>query len=194
MKKGNLFMLLPVLIVTGCSSIPKDIGGNSKLVSSANFYQLYEHPDQYTGYPVRIGGRVLNVINHKKETLLEIAVLPLDDSARPEINDSYEGRVIVKDKGFIDPLLLKNHYLTVLADVEGSANGKIGETPYKFVLLSLLGYNIWHIKEDMIPVDSWNYGFGPYWNYRRAAYPYAMNWGWYPVPAGYRLEKTIVNE
>ncbi|OON38653.1 hypothetical protein BTJ39_17510 [Izhakiella australiensis] len=191
-------LLLPVLmsgfIVTGCSTIPKNIGGNSGLVSAANYSQIYGNPAQYKGQEVRIGGKVLNVINHKNETLFEIAVLPLDKAARPDVDQPYQGRVMVKKAGFIDPLTLKNRLVTVLATVAGSEQGEVGKAKYRFIMLDMLGYQVWHIKESLIPIDSWNYGFGPYWNYGWSAYPYpyAMDWGWYPMRTSFQVEKSIV--
>ncbi|WP_177203312.1 Slp family lipoprotein [Izhakiella capsodis] len=196
MKKLLLPVLISGFIVTGCSSIPKNLGGNSELVSTASYQQLYENPVQYKGQEVRIGGRVVNVINHENETLFEIAVQPLDKTARPDIDQPYQGRVMVKKAGFIDPLTLRNHLITVLGTVDNSVQGRVGKAQYKFIVLNMLGYQIWHIRENLIPVESWNYGFGPYWNDGWSAYPYpypyVMDWGWYPAPDSFQIQKTIV--
>lgn len=50
----------------------------------------------------RAGGKVINVINGKTDTLLEIAVLPLDSYAKPDIEANYQGRLLARQSGFLD--------------------------------------------------------------------------------------------
>lgn len=69
---------------------------------SKNFISVHNQPDLYTGQQARFGGKVINVINTKNDTLLEIAVLPLNDSAKPQIDASYQGRILAQQKGFLD--------------------------------------------------------------------------------------------
>lgn len=98
-------------------------------------------PNLYTGQQVRPGGRVINVINLPKQTLLEIAVLPLNSAARPQLNKPYQGRLIARNDRFLDPVNYRNHLLTVLGTLSGSEMGKIGSAPYTFVRLNIQEFN-----------------------------------------------------
>ncbi len=67
----------------------------------------------------RFGGKVINVINGKTDTLLEIAVLPLDSYAKPDIEANYQGRLLARQSGFLDPVNYRNHFVTILGTIQG---------------------------------------------------------------------------
>lgn len=173
-----------VLILGGCTSIPKSIEGNNSPILQKNFVSVHSAPGLFKGQQVRFGGKVVNVINKDNETLLELAVLPLDASAKPEINEQYEGRIIAKSNKFLDPVNFRNHLVTVLGTLTGSENGTIGKTPYKFVTMNIEGYQIWHITESIQPIAEWDYGFGPYWQSNMWNNGFGPYWGWYGAGEG----------
>lgn len=81
--------------------------------------------------------------------------------------------------------------MTVVGPISGTVEGKIGSTPYKFLLIKATGYKRWNLTQQVVlppqPMDPW--GFGPHpWRY---GYGYGYG-GWYnPGPAEVR---TIVTE
>lgn len=197
MKKKLLIAALISLGLSGCVSIPKSIEGNSTLLASQNYATIRGDLPAYLNKQVRLGGRVLNVINTNNETLFEIAVLPLDSNARPDISGSYQGRIMVKAAKFIEPLTLKDHLVTVLGTVTGSTVGKVGHASYDFITLQAIGYQVWRVRSEMVPVNDFNYGIGPYWdNTWNPAYggytPGWGGWGWYPQPETYQVQQQIV--
>ena len=187
-KKTNrtilAMMVSSIFVLGGCSSIPQSIEGNNSPILQKNFVSVYSAPNLYEGQYVRFGGTVVNVINKDNETLLEIAVLPLDTNAKPEINKQYEGRIIAKSNKFLDPVNFRNHLVTVLGTLTGSENGTIGKTPYKFVTMNIEGYQIWHITESIQPIAGWDYGFGPYWQPSMWNNGFGPYWGWYGAGEG----------
>lgn len=198
-KKNLVAAALFTFLLSGCASIPPSIQGNSTLLASQNYTAISSNLPFYLNKQVRLGGRVLNVINHNNETLFEVAVLPLDKSARPEIGSAYQGRIMVRAAKFIEPLTLKDHLVTVLGTVTGSTTGKVGQADYNFVTLQAIGYQIWRVRDDIVPVSDLNYGFGPYWqsNWNPAYGPYYPaawgEWGWYPPEvATYQIQKEVV--
>ncbi|MGT6179451.1 Slp family lipoprotein, partial [Escherichia coli] len=73
--------------------------------------------------------------------------------------------------------------------ITGAVDGKIGNTPYKFMVMQVTGYKRWHLTQQVImppqPIDPWFYG-GRGWPYGYGG------WGWYnPGPA--RVQ-TVVTE
>ncbi|MBS0847426.1 Slp family lipoprotein [Citrobacter sp. JGM124] len=199
MKASLLTTLLASLFLSGCVTIPQDIKGNTGLLTTANYRSINQDISRFKGQEVRLGGRVLNVVNTRDETLFEIAVLPLDDSARPLLGSAYQGRIIVKASKFIEPLTLKDHLVTVLGNVVGTTDGKVGQAEYKYLTLSLLGYQVWQIRDSITPVNYPPYGmYGPgsYW---RDGYgwgpgnPALMSgWGWYPGEPMFQIEPQVV--
>lgn len=187
-KNTNLtiwaMLVSSIFILGGCSSIPKDIKGDNSLNLQKNFGTVHNALSLYKGQEVRFGGTVVNVINKDNETLLELAVLPLDENAKPEINKQYEGRVIAKSNNFLDPVNFRNKLVTILGTLTGSKNGTIGKTPYNFVTMNINGYQIWHLSESIQPISEWDYGFGPYW---QSGFPndgFGPYWGWYGTGEG----------
>lgn len=207
MKLSLVIPLLACLAVSGCVSIPQDIQGNNSLLKKVSYQDIRQNVAGFTGQEVRLGGKVLNVINHQNETSFEVAVLPLDYSARPELGTAVQGRIIVKASKFIEPLTLKDHLVTVLGTVAGITNGKVGEADYQYLTLNLQGYQVWQIRDNVVPLNYAGFGgfggFGgyggyggygpnPYWGYGGWGPSYMPGWGWYPSGDMYQVEQQVV--
>ena len=103
MTKGALILSLSFLLAA-CSSIPQNIKGNNQPDIQKSFVAVHNQPGLYVGQQARFGGKVINVIDGKTDTLLEIAVLPLDSYAKPDIEANYQGRLLARQSGFLDPV------------------------------------------------------------------------------------------
>ena len=67
---------------------------------------------------------------------------------------------------------------------EARFGGKVGSTPYKFMLMNATGYKRWNVVQQVVmppqPIDPWMLGPRP-WGYGYGG------WGWYnPGPAEVR--------
>jgi len=194
MKTPLVISLLACLALSGCVSVPQDIQGNNSLLAKVSYQDIQQNIAGFNGQQVRLGGKVLNVVNHQNETLFEVAVLPLDSSARPELGTAFQGRIIVKASKFIDPLTLKDHLVTVLGTVTGTTDGKVGEADYRYLTLSLQGYQVWQVRENIVPVNYTGvgiYGPNPYWRYGWGS-TYMPGWGWYPAGTMFQVEQQVV--
>lgn len=197
MKAPLLISLLACLALSGCVSIPQDIQGNDRTLAKVSYQDIKQDIARFNGQEVRLGGKVLNVVNHQNETSFEVAVLPLDYSARPELGTAFQGRIIVKANKFIDPLTLKDHLVTVLGTVTGTTNGKVGEADYQYLTLNLQGYQVWRIRDNIVPINYSGfagYGPNPYWGYGwgPAGAASMPGWGWYPAGAMFQVEQQVV--
>ncbi len=65
--------------------------------------------------------------------MLEIAVLPLDSYAKPDIEANYQGRLLARQSGFLDPVNYRNHFVTILGTIQGEQPGFINKVPYNFL-------------------------------------------------------------
>lgn len=155
--------VVSALLLSGCSSIPKSISGAEGAVNPATYQQLAMAPGLYQGQEVRVGGKVINVINLPSKTILELAVLPLNEYARPKIHEAYQGRVLVYTDKFLDPDNFRNRFVTVLGKMEGTENQLIGKRPYPFLKMSAVGYQVWQLDTTVMPANGWVYAWSPEW-------------------------------
>ena len=87
-KDSNMNMTKGALILSLSFCLPhvvqfQNIKGNNQPDIQKSFVAVHNQPGLYVGQQARFGGKVINVINGKTDTLLEIAVLPLDSYAKP---------------------------------------------------------------------------------------------------------------
>ncbi|HDL7057491.1 TPA: Slp family lipoprotein [Yersinia enterocolitica] len=177
---------LGALLLSGCVTIPPAIQGTNA-TPQQNLNLVRTDPKVFIGQEARFGGTVINVTNEARRTRLEIASVPLDSGARPILGEPSQGRVIAYVNGFLEPVDFRGHLVTVVGPITGVEAGKIGQTPYDFVVMNATGYKRWHIEQQVLMppmMDPWGYRhpgmWGPGWG------------GWYnPGPAPIQ---TIVTE
>ena len=179
---------LGALALSGCVTIPDAIKGSSEMPQQ-DLAAVMDAPRLFIGQEARFGGKVVNVINQQGKTRLEIATVPLDSGARPVLGEPSRGRIYADVNGFLDPVDFRGQLVTVIGPITGSAEGKVGQTPYTFMTMDVTGYKRWHLtQQEMMPpqpIDPWFGGPNP-WRYGYGS------WGWYnPGPA---QVQTIVTE
>ena len=175
---------LGILLLSGCVTIPPVIQGTTA-TPQQNLNLVRTDPKVFIGQEARFGGTVINVTNQAHRTRLEIASVPLDSGARPILGEPSQGRVIAYVNGFLEPVDFRGHL--VVGPITGVEAGKIGQTPYDFVVMNATGYKRWHIEQQVLMppmMDPWGYRhpgmWGPGWD----------SW-YYPGPAPIQ---TIVTE
>ncbi|ELY4301728.1 Slp family lipoprotein [Cronobacter turicensis] len=183
------FLALSILLLGGCVSVPDAIKGTSP-TPQQDLVRVMNAPQLYIGQEARFGGRVVNVDNQQGKTRLEIATLPLDSAARPLLGQPSRGRIYADVNGFLDPVDFRNQLVTVVGPITGTVEGKIGSSPYKFMVMQVNGFKRWRVTQQVVmppqPVDPWMWGPRPGWGYGYGP------WGWYnPGPA---QVQTVVTE
>ncbi|MFJ0493707.1 Slp family lipoprotein [Citrobacter werkmanii] len=175
-KQKGLLIIALAFTLASCASIPENIKGNNQPDIQKNFISVHNQPGLYTGQQARFGGKVINVINTKTDTLLEIAVLPLNNDAKPQIDASYQGRILAQQKGFLDPVNYRNHFVTILGTIKGDEQGFINKIPYNFVKVDLQGIQVWHLTESVnTTYNMWDYGYGAFWPGPMWGMPYSAS-------------------
>ncbi|WP_435926783.1 Slp family lipoprotein [Dryocola sp. BD613] len=191
-KYGGLLSIVATLLLSGCVTVPDAIKGTSA-TPQQNLVQVMSAPELYVGQEARFGGRVVNIDNQQGKTRLEIATVNLDEGARPQLGEPSKGRIYADVNGFLDPVDFRGQLVTVVGPITGTAQGKVGETPYKFMVMQVNGYKRWRVTQQVVmppqPIDPWFWG-GPY--PYRGHYGMWGGAGWYsPGPA---QVQTIVTE
>ncbi|CNK92792.1 Slp family lipoprotein [Yersinia aldovae] len=186
-RKGMYGWLgLGVLLLSGCVTVPPAIQGTTA-TPQQNLNLVRTSPQTFMGQEARFGGTVINVNNEQHRTQLEIASVPLDSGARPTLGEPSQGRVIAYVNGFLEPVDFRGHLVTVVGPIAGVEAGKIGTTPYNFVVINATGYKRWNLEQQVMMPPA----MGP-WGYRNPGM-WGPGWGgWYnPGPAQIQ---TIVTE
>ncbi|WES66521.1 Slp/YeaY family lipoprotein [Superficieibacter sp. HKU1] len=168
------------MALSGCVTIPDAIKGSSP-TPQQDLVRVMNAPQLYVGQEARFGGKVVGIENQQGKTRLEIATVSLDDGARPVLGEPSRGRIYADVSGFLDPVDFRNQLVTVVGPITGTAEGKVGNTPYKFMVMQVNGYKRWRVTQQVMlppqPIDPWFWGPGPHpwgWGYG----------GWYnPGPA-----------
>lgn len=178
------------LALTGCVSVPDAIQGSSP-TPQQDLVRVMNAPELYVGQESRFGGKVVEVINQQGKTRLEIATVPLDSGARPVLGEASLGRIYADVNGFLDPVDFRGQLITVVGPITGAEQGKIGNTPYKFMTMQVNGYKRWRVQQQVMmpPPDPWYWGPHP-WRY---GYGYGYG-GWPGYGPGPAQVRTIVTE
>ncbi|WP_312344555.1 Slp family lipoprotein [Leclercia sp.] len=178
------------LALTGCVSVPDAIQGSSP-TPQQDLVRVMNAPELYVGQEARFGGKVVEVLNQQGKTRLEIATVPLDSGARPVLGEASRGRIYADVNGFLDPVDFRGQLITVVGPITGAEQGKVGNTPYKFMTMQVNGYKRWRVQQQVMmpPPDPWYWGPHP-WRY---GYGYGYG-GWPGYGPGPAQVRTIVTE
>ena len=178
------------LALTGCVSVPDAIQGSSP-TPQQDLVRVMNAPELYVGQEARFGGKVVEVFNQQGKTRLEIATVPLDSGARPVLGEASRGRIYADVNGFLDPVDFRGQLITVVGPITGAEQGKVGNTPYKFMTMQANGYKRWRVQQQVMmpPPDPWYWGPHP-WRY---GYGYGYG-GWPGYGPGPAQVRTIVTE
>ncbi|WP_232369985.1 Slp family lipoprotein [Xenorhabdus lircayensis] len=163
-------MLLGIMVLAGCVSVPEVIKGTTK-TPVENLFPVKNAPELYIGYEGRFGGKVLSVLNEKDQTRLEISAMHLADNAAPRLDTPSLGRIYAYVNTFLEPSDFKDHYVTVVGLITGIEKGKVGNSPYNYVVMNVSGFKRWNesqrvILPSAVGPDSWGYysnPYAPYW-------------------------------
>ena len=189
-KNAGWLALVAALALSGCVTVPDAIKGTSP-TPQQDLARVMNAPQLYVGQEARFGGKVINVQNQQGKTRLEIATVALDDGARPLLGQPSRGRIYADVNAFLDPVDYRGQLITVVGPITGTADGKVGDATYKYMVMQVNGYKRWRVTQQVMmppqPIDPWMWGPG----YPRA-WGYGGPWGWYaPGPAPVQ---TIVTE
>ncbi|MBC8945071.1 Slp family lipoprotein [Xenorhabdus indica] len=166
----QLIAFIGAMILTGCVSVPDSIKGTTKNPIE-NLLDVKKTPDSYIGHEGRFGGKVLSVLNEKGRTRLEISTLPLASDAAPLIDNPSLGRLYAYVNSFLEPSDFQDHYVTVVGLITGLEKGKVGDSPYDYVLMNVNGFKLWNEVQRISLAPSTGNIWGYYGN------PYFMGWG-----------------
>lgn len=134
--------------------------------------ELRRDPAAYKGARVILGGDILASQTRPGETEIELLTRRLRDHDSPERSDRSPGRVLLRSPEFLDPAVYAaGRRITVIGEVTGVEERKIGEVPYSYPLVAVERIRLWPKDVVISPAYSpypwgyWPYGpfYGPYY-------------------------------
>ncbi|WP_439241765.1 Slp family lipoprotein [Lonepinella sp. BR2474] len=167
-KRGLFFtaLLLTVSGLVGCVNPPQGLEKDEFTIQNLKDIEADHYACQCK--QVRLGGKVLAVNALKDKTKIEVLSLQVSSySAKPVIDGSSNGRFIAYVDGFVDPISLKDQYITVKGKLTGKETGKIDQADYHYPVVAVDTLKQWRfVQEYYYDPDDWDdyrFGFGMRW-------------------------------
>ena len=126
----NLSVIL-LLLLSGCARSPTydRYGAHGTLTPQG----VAASPQMAAGKQVLWGGVIMQTVNLKDRTQIEVLAYPLDADTRPKLDDVALGRFIVEKDGFLEPTsYAAQRQITVVGTIAGTLPGQVGESDYNF--------------------------------------------------------------
>ena len=182
-----LGLLLLAVLVGGCATaFPESVMRTVDTRITAD--ELLRDPAALKGARVILGGEILAVQPRPGLTEIELLARRLRGDDSPERSDRSPGRVLLHTPEFLDPAVYAmGRQITVVGEVTGVEERKIGEVPYRYPLIRVERIRLWP-KEVAIGSAYYPYpglypwGYGPYGPYYDPFYigprRYYPGWWW----------------
>ncbi len=171
----------------GVKAIPDALKTN---VSKMRFQELARNPKAAIGRTVLLGGTIIETINHKEGTRLEILQKPLDYEDRPLSGDESYGRFMIEQAGeFLDPAVYeKGRELTLVGKITEERTKRIGGLDYRYPYIVVSYLHLWKKRTEYAKTINTfpDYYRSPYWfgSYPYNAYPYEPYYPYWGNPFG----------
>lgn len=175
---SSLFIIIFLITAGGCAHRVKAIPDALKEgVLRVDFQELGRNPKAAIGKTVLLGGTIIETVNHKAGTRLEILQKPLDRYDRPLAGDESHGRFFIEQpEAFLDPAVYeKGRELTVVGKITEERVQHIGELEYRYPYIVVSHLHLWKKRAEYSAIRAYPlyyprpYWYGPYPYY---AYPY----------------------
>jgi len=136
-------------------------------------------PAAHKGARVIVGGDILVTQPRAGETEIELLARRLRGDDSPERSDRSPGRVLLRSPEFLDPAVYApGRRITVVGEVTGVEERKIGEVPYRYPVIAVERIRLW--GRDLVaapgyPPYPWAYYYDPFYLGPRRYHP---GWWW----------------
>jgi outer membrane lipoprotein len=171
----HLFFALTFLVcgsfsLTGCApAISKQL--RQQVAKELTLKMVLKDPEAYKGKTILWSGLIINSVNLKEGTLIEVLQKPADMQEKPRDVDKSEGRFLALYSSYLDVAIYRQgRKVTVAGDVQEKKIQRLGEIEYTYPLIAAKEIHLWPVEKEQRV-----YYPHPYWHYPRWYYPY-----WWP--------------
>ncbi len=136
------FFVFFILLLSGCSGLPTVMRDSS--YSNIHLSTVKADISAYKNTPVRWGGKVIDVINKKDSSQVQVLYYPISRYGRPLTDRKTEGRFVMTSPQFLDPVIFKEGTeITVTGVLSGEIKRQIGEKDLTLPLLTIDNVHVW---------------------------------------------------
>jgi len=142
--------------------------------------EVLRDPAALKGARVILGGEILAVQPRPGSTEIELLLRRLRDDDSPDRGDRSPGRALLQTPEFLDPAVYApGRRITVVGEVAGAEERKIGEVPYRYPVIRAERIRLWP-KDVVVGPAYYPYPWGypyydPFYIGPRRYYP---GWWW----------------
>ena len=139
----NLSVLL-LLLLSGCARSPtyERYGADGTLTPKS----VAASPQMAAGKQVLWGGVIMQTVNLKDRTQIEVLAYPLDSDSRPQRDREPLGRFILERAGYLEPAsYAEGRLITGVGRVTGTRAGQIGAKIYDYPVVSARQLYLWPV-------------------------------------------------
>jgi len=169
------------VVLGGCAPVfPREVMRTVDTQVTAE--ELRRDPIAYKGRRVLVGGEILSTQPRPGQTEIELLARRLRSDDFPERSDRSPGRLLLRSPDFLDPAVYAaGRRITVVGEVTGAEDRKIGELPYRYPIIAVERSHLWPKQELAGPAyhpwAAWPYYYDPYFvGPRGRFYPYGWWW------------------
>jgi len=129
--------------LAGCSP-PFPVELLEKVEKNVSFAALQKDPENYAGKLLLFGGTIVETMNLKEGTRIEVLQRPLDEEARPEPSDRTDGRFLIVTGQFLDGAVYhRGRMITVIGEAGHPQVLPLGEIEYRYPVLEVKSLHLW---------------------------------------------------
>lgn len=164
MRLGGLIMLAAVLCIS-CAPFSREI--MQQVDENVTINDVQKNLEQFKGRKVLWGGVIVETENRSNETRILIMQTALDVEKRPVDKDRSEGRFILKQNDFLDPVIYaQGREITVVGEVVGKEDLPLGKIRYDYPVVMAEHCVLWEKPGYYYPYPYlYDYYYGPYWGH-----------------------------
>jgi len=172
---GLLFLACGFVSSTGCAPvISKPL--REQVAKGLTLSEVLKSPEVYKGKIILWSGVIINSVNLKEGTMIEVLQKPADRQGKPKDVDQSEGRFLVLYPDYLDVAIYRRgRKVTVAGEIQGKRIQPLGEIDYIYPLISAKEIHLWPVEKEerFYPYPCWHYPwwYGPFW-YWGPWYPY----------------------
>jgi outer membrane lipoprotein len=135
-----------ITVVAGCATAPElDLTAVDKSIQPQDVVKDIE---KFESKKVLWGGVIINSINVKGGTQIEVLVYPLDSNSKPMLEKSTLGRAIAYHIGYLETIdYAPGRLLTLVGTVKDIKQGVIGEAVYDYPVVTTDQIYLWPQKD-----------------------------------------------
>jgi outer membrane lipoprotein len=132
------------LLLAGCASSPVSTDGVEVApIGPAHVLAGEAHEGQRVVW----GGRIIGLNNFADYTEIAVVSYPLDRADRPRLGSEPGVRFLITQTGFLEPFqYAAGRYVTVLGQVEGVVEQRVGEYIYDHPLIQAQQIHLWPLN------------------------------------------------